>query len=216
MFEDISNSIRNGINRAQQTTAGFIEASGEKIRQMVREYITESIPQEVKNVVDATQVDSEDLRNFTQDPSLENFTTLTNHIGNLFTRESEHESYSLIIRHLKGNTAEEKANNFRKLFKPKIREDGSVALVFAPTHGEISECFTENNRQIRSACFNLQTATRYAAVSTNNPTIIGSLVAIGYGTAECGSQLNAILRRAGENVSGQENQQTTRGNSNER
>ena len=205
MFDRFTSSVRDGIS-----------ATSERIKKIVRECITESIPQEVKNVVDATQVDSEDLRNFTQDPSLENFTTLTNHIGNLFTRESEHESYSLIIRHLKGNTAEEKANNFRKLFKPKIREDGSVALVFAPTDSEISECFTENNRQIRSACFKLQTATRYAAVSTNNPTIIGSLVAIGYGTAECGAQLNAILRRVGENVSGQENQQTTRGNSNAR
>lgn len=208
MFDRITSSVRHGIS-----------ASSERIKKIVRECITEIIPQEVKNVVDATQVDSEDLRNFTQDPSLENFTILTNHIGNLFTRESEHESYSLIIQHLKGNTAEEKANNFRKLFKPKIREDGSVALVFAPTHREISECFTENNPQIRAACFKLQTATRYAAVSTNNPTIIGSLVAIGYGTAECGAQLNAILRRAGENVSeltGQENQQTTRGNSNAR
>ena len=110
MFDRFTSSVRDGIS-----------ATSERIKKIVREYITESIPQEVKNVVDATQVDSEDLRNFTQDPSLENFTTLTNHIGNLFTRESEHESYSLIIRHLKGNTAEEKANNFRKLFnKPKF------------------------------------------------------------------------------------------------
>ncbi len=225
MFEGISNSIRNGINRVQQSTSGFIEASGERIRQMVREYITESIPEGVTDVavkpIQTAQVDSDELRGLTQDPSLENFTKLTNQIGGMFTRTRDHESYSLIIQHLKGNTTEEKAANFRRLFKPKAKEDGSVALVFAPTNRDISECLTENNSRIRAACLELQNATRYAAIGSGDPTIIGSLVAIGYGTAELGAQVNAKLRQIGTAISElipeQETQQhQTGGNRNER
>lgn len=222
MFDGITDSISQGIAR----TTNFIGNSAEKIKKMIRECIAESIPEEVKDVavrpIQTTQVESEDLHALTQDPSLENFQELTDKLGSMFTRRRDHESYSLIIKHLRGDTAEEKAANFRKLFKPKEREDGSIGFIFEPTHREISECLTENNQQIRSACRDLQTATQYSFFASDDTTVIKTLVAIGYGTAELGAQLSAKLHQLGTVVSNllpeQENQQAQsgRGNNNAR
>lgn len=222
MFDRLTNSVRRGI-----TSAGnFIETSTEKIKQMIHECIAESIPEEVRDIavkpIQTTQIESEGIRTLNQDPSLENFQKLTEQLRGIYTREADRRSYSLIIQHLRGNTAEEKAANFRRLFKPRAEENGSVSFVFRPTHNEISECLTENNSDIRAACRNLQNATMYTAADSGNPTMIKTLVAIGYGTAELGAQLTAKLHQLGtvvaELLPEQENQQNQpgRGNNNER
>lgn len=141
---------------------------GEKTKEITDkavDTVTEQALKPLEPVIEASKGPGDSIRAFQQKPTIENYKEIIAYYDRAYNGDANKQRFQLLLDHLKGDTEEEKKENFQKLFTEVRNKDGYYLTI---STSAAKEYLNFSNKELRFALKCINAALQESYVSSGN------------------------------------------------
>lgn len=137
----------------------------EEVTKKAADTVTEQALKPLEPVIEASKGPGDSIRAFQQKPTIENYKEIIAYYDRAYNGDANKQRFQLLLDHLKGDTEEEKKENFQKLFTEVRTEDGYYLTI---STSAAKEYLNFSNKKLRFAVKCINAALQESYVPSGN------------------------------------------------